>query len=102
MRIEEFRREHDLLRGTASSLYAEQLTAVNQQLASARAAQAEATAQLDQMTDGAADAPVTLQSRAINDIKQEITRVKSNPWLSQAFISLTMRHLSHFGDRRRL
>jgi capsular exopolysaccharide synthesis family protein len=77
-RIAAFQRQHDLMRGETSSLDAEQLTLADRELASARAAQSEAAAQLAQVTGGAAEnAPVTLQNRAINDVKQELSRVAS-------------------------
>ncbi len=77
-RIAAFHRQHDLMRGETSSLDAEQLTLADRELASARSAQSEAAAQLAQLTGGAAaNAPATLQNRAINDIKQELSRVAS-------------------------
>jgi capsular exopolysaccharide synthesis family protein len=76
-RIGAFHRQHDLMRGETSSLDAEQLTLADRELASARAAQSEAAAQLNQLASGAADAPATLQSRTVNDIKQEISRVEA-------------------------
>jgi capsular exopolysaccharide synthesis family protein len=74
-RIEAFHREHDLMRGQTSSLAAEQLTLVDQELASARAAQSEAAAQIKELGGGAADAPATLQNHAVNDIKHELSMV---------------------------
>lgn len=76
-RIEAFHRQHDLMRGQTSSLAAEQLTLVDQELANARAAQSEAAAQLRELNRGAADAPATLQNHAINDIKHELATVAS-------------------------
>jgi len=77
-RIVAFYRQHDLMRGETSSLDAEQLTLADRELASAHAAQSEAAAQLAQLTGGAAEnAPAALQNRAINDIKQELSRVAS-------------------------
>ena len=75
--IESFHRQHELMRGETASLDAEQLTLADRELASARAAQAEAAAQLEQLASGAADAPAILQNRAINDIKQELSRLTS-------------------------
>jgi capsular exopolysaccharide synthesis family protein len=77
-RVTTFQRQHDLMRGETSSLDAEQLSLAGRELASARAAQSEAAGQLAQLTGGAAaDAPATLQNRAINDIKQELSRLAS-------------------------
>jgi capsular exopolysaccharide synthesis family protein len=76
-RIVAFHRKHDIVRGETSSLDAEQLSLTDRELASARTAQADATAQLNQLASGTADAPATLQNRHVNDIKQEISRVNS-------------------------
>ena len=70
-----FHRQHDLVRGETSSLAAERLTLVDQELASARAARSEAAAQLGEMQRGATDAPATLQNHAVNDIKHELSTV---------------------------
>jgi succinoglycan biosynthesis transport protein ExoP len=76
-RIEAFHRQHDLLRSASSSLAAEQLALVDQQLANARAAQSDAAAQLGELVRSPADAPSTLQNNAINDIKHDISMVAS-------------------------
>lgn len=73
--IEAFHRQHDLMQGETSSLAAEQLTLVDQELAQAHAAHSKAAAQLNGLKANTADAPATLQNRAINDIKQELAHV---------------------------
>jgi capsular exopolysaccharide synthesis family protein len=76
-RIEAFRRQHDLMRGEASSLAGEQLTLIDQGFANAQAARSEAAAQLRELESGTADAPATLQNHTISDIKHELSLVAS-------------------------
>ena len=74
--IDRFRRENGLINGEVASFSAEQLTAVGQEIAAARSAQAQAAAKLDELKDSPADTPDVLNSRSISDIKQAVSAVE--------------------------
>ena len=73
--IENFRRDHGLVRGQVASISSERLTEVSQLLATAEAAEAAAQGRLDQLRSGAADARQALESRTIADLKQQLSVV---------------------------
>ena len=73
--IENFRRDHGLVRGQVASISSERLTEVSQQLATAEAAEAAAQGRLDQLRSGASDARQALESRTVADLKQQLSAV---------------------------
>jgi succinoglycan biosynthesis transport protein ExoP len=73
--IENFRRDHGLVRGQVASISSERLTEVSQLLATAEAAEAAAQGRLDQLRSGASDARQALDSRTIADLKQQLSVV---------------------------
>ncbi len=76
--IENFRRDHGLVRGQVASISSERLTEVSQQLAAAEAEEAAAQGRLDQLRSGAANARQTLESRTIADLKQQLSVVSGD------------------------
>ncbi|MDC7787137.1 polysaccharide biosynthesis tyrosine autokinase [Rhodoplanes sp. TEM] len=94
--IQEFRRAKGLMRGAAAPISSERLTSINQQLATAEAARAEAAARLREIkasqARGAADAPSVLSSRSVADLKQQLTTVTGQ--LANMAFTLGERHPS--------
>ena len=72
--IETYRSEHGIVRGQSASISSERLSSLSQQLAAAQAAQAQATARMDQFSAGG-DAQEVLSSRTIADLKQMASQV---------------------------
>lgn len=74
-RIQDFRRDRGLVRGSTAPIASERLTSISQQLAVAEAARADARARLREISAdqerGSADSPAVLSSRAIGDLKQQ-------------------------------
>jgi succinoglycan biosynthesis transport protein ExoP len=80
-RIQAFRRNKGLARGSVAPISSERLTSISQQLAVAEAARSEAAARLQEIkadqSRGASDAPSVLSSRAVADLKQQLTIVSA-------------------------
>ncbi|CAN5266127.1 hypothetical protein BH11PSE4_BH11PSE4_40130 [soil metagenome] len=80
-RIQAFRRNKGLARGSVAPISSERLTSISQQLAVAEAARSEAAARLQEIkanqSRGAIDAPSVLASRAVADLKQQLTIVSA-------------------------
>lgn len=94
--IQEFRRARGLMRGATAPISSERLTSINQQLAAAEAARAEAAARLREIeasqARGTADAPAVLASRSVADLKQQITLISGQ--LANTAFTLGDRHPS--------
>ena len=79
LRIQAFRRLKGLVRGANGPISSERLTTVSQQLLAAETARADALARLNEIKANggrnAGDAPAVLASRAVGDIKQQLTLV---------------------------
>ncbi|MFD2183540.1 GumC family protein [Rhodoplanes azumiensis] len=94
--IMEFRRAKGLMRGAAAPISSERLTSINQQLAAAEAARADAAARLKEIrasqARGTADAPAVLASRSVADLKQQLTTVSGQ--LASMAVTLGDRHPS--------
>lgn len=94
--IMEFRRAKGLMRGAAAPISSERLTSINQQLAAAEAARADAAARLKEIktsqSRGTADAPAVLASRSVADLKQQLTTVTGQ--LASMAVTLGDRHPS--------
>jgi succinoglycan biosynthesis transport protein ExoP len=75
-KIEAFRAEKGLTRGTYAPITSERLTSIGQQLSAAETARSNATARLREIkadqTTGTSNAPAVLSSRAVADLKQQI------------------------------
>jgi succinoglycan biosynthesis transport protein ExoP len=93
-RIQAYRREKGLMRGTYAPITSERLTSISQQLSAAEAARSEAAARLQEIkTDqarGSADSPSVLASRSVADLKQQIST--STAQLAMASESLGPMH----------
>lgn len=80
-KIQAFRRNKGLARGSVAPISSERLTSISQQLAVAEAARANAAARLQEIkadrSRGASDAPSVLSSRAVADLKQQLTVVSA-------------------------
>ena len=76
--IENFKRDHGLVRGQTASIASERLTQVSQQLAAAQAAKSDIEAKLQQIRNGASDVRATLESRTIGDLKMKLSEVGVN------------------------
>ncbi len=76
-KIQEFRADRGLARGSAAPISSERLTSIGQQLSAAETAQAAAAARLEEVRvdqrNGTANAPAVLASRAVADLKQQLT-----------------------------
>jgi capsular exopolysaccharide synthesis family protein len=76
-RIQAFRREKGLMRGANAPITSEQLTAISQQLSAAEVARADAAARLREIEadrqGGTINAPAVLASRAVADLKQQLS-----------------------------
>jgi len=72
-KIQAFRRDKGLTRGTYAPISSERLTSMSQQLSAAEAARAEAAARLKEIATDPANAPVVLASRTIADLKLQIS-----------------------------
>lgn len=80
-KIQAFRRNKGLARGATAPISSERLTSISQQLSVAEAARADAAARLQEIkanqSRGASDAPAVLSSRAVADLKQQLTAVSA-------------------------
>ncbi|KQT79648.1 lipopolysaccharide biosynthesis protein [Methylobacterium sp. Leaf465] len=80
-RIQAFRRRKGLVKGATGPISAERLTGISQQLAAAEAAKADAAARLKEIEAdrrrGSDSAPAVLASRAVGDLKQQISGVSA-------------------------
>ncbi|UZE50804.1 polysaccharide biosynthesis tyrosine autokinase [Rhodopseudomonas sp. P2A-2r] len=80
-KIQAFRRNKGLARGATAPISSERLTSISQQLSVAEAARADAAARLQEIkanqSRGASDAPSVLSSRAVADLKQQLTVVSA-------------------------
>jgi uncharacterized protein involved in exopolysaccharide biosynthesis/Mrp family chromosome partitioning ATPase len=78
-KIQAFRRNKGLMRGANAPISSERLTSISQQLSVAEAARAEAAARLQEIKEarGSSDAPAVLSSRAIADLKQQLTVIST-------------------------
>lgn len=78
-KIQAFRRNKGLMRGSLAPISSERLTNISQQLSVAETARAEAAARLQEIKSnqsrGASDAPSVLSNRSIADLKQQLTVV---------------------------
>jgi uncharacterized protein involved in exopolysaccharide biosynthesis/Mrp family chromosome partitioning ATPase len=76
-KIQAFRRNKGLMRGSLAPISSERLTNISQQLSVAETARAEAAARLQEIKSnqsrGASDAPSVLSNRSIADLKQQLT-----------------------------
>lgn len=76
-KIQAFRRTKGLMRGAQAPISSERLTSIGQQLSSAEAARAEAAARLQEIhadqARGSSNSPAVLASRAVGDLKQQLT-----------------------------
>ncbi|RAI38844.1 GumC family protein [Rhodoplanes roseus] len=94
--IQEFRRAKGLMRGATAPISSERLSSINQQLAAAEAARAEAAARLREVkasqARGTADAPSVLASRSVADLKQQLTLVTGQ--LASTAFTLGAKHPS--------
>jgi succinoglycan biosynthesis transport protein ExoP len=80
-KIQSFRRTKGLMRGANAPISSERLTSIGQQLSVAEAARAEAAARLQEIKSeqfrNSRDAPSVLSSRAIADLKQQLTVISA-------------------------
>jgi len=78
-KIQAFRRNKGLMRGANAPISSERLTSISQQLSVAEAARAEAAARLQEIKEarGSSNAPAVLSSRAIADLKQQLTVISA-------------------------
>jgi succinoglycan biosynthesis transport protein ExoP len=95
-KIQAFRRAKGLMRGQIAPITAERLTSGSQQLTAAETARAEAAARLREIqadqAHGSADAPAVLTSRAVADLKQQMTSLSAQ--LASAAFVLGPKHPS--------
>ncbi|WP_157516562.1 polysaccharide biosynthesis tyrosine autokinase [Methylosinus sp. LW3] len=93
-KIQEYKRKKGLARGTNALIDSERLTSLTQQLSTAEATRAEASARLKEITankgKGLADSPAVLASRSVSDLKQQITMIEIR--LASARTTLGDRH----------
>jgi len=101
-KIQVFRSEKGLTRGTYAPITSERLTSIGQQLSAAETARANAAARLREIKDdqagGASNAPAALASRPIADLKLQIATATAE--LGNASVTLgpnhpTLRSLQH-------
>ena len=76
--VESYRSEHGIVRGQNASISSERLSSLNQQLAVAEAAEADAQARLAQFSSSGSDAQEVLTSRTIADLKQLSSQLGSH------------------------
>lgn len=77
-KIQAFRRNKGLMRGSLAPISSERLTSISQQLSTAEAARADALARLQEIKTNqtrAVDSPSVLSNRSIADLKQQLTVV---------------------------
>ena len=95
-KIQTFRRTKGLMRGANAPISSERLTSIGQQLSAAEAARADAAARLQEIKSeqfgGSRDAPSVLSSRAIADLKQQLTVISAQ--LASSAIVLGPKHPS--------
>ncbi len=98
-KIQDFRRTKGLMRGATAPINSERLTSISQQLSAAEAARADADAKLQEIradqARGSSDAPAVLASRAVADLKQQLTTLAGQ--LAQASVSLGPKHPTLLG-----
>ncbi|BBU62164.1 LPS biosynthesis protein [Methylosinus sp. C49] len=79
-KIQEYKRKKGLARGTNALIDSERLTSLTQQLSTAEATRAEASARLREISankgKGLADSPAVLASRSVSDLKQQLTMIE--------------------------
>ncbi|KQP77668.1 lipopolysaccharide biosynthesis protein [Methylobacterium sp. Leaf113] len=80
-RIQAFRRRKGLVKGATGPISAERLTGISQQLAAAEGSKADAAARLKEIEAdrrrGSDSAPAVLASRAVGDLKQQLSGVSA-------------------------
>jgi uncharacterized protein involved in exopolysaccharide biosynthesis/Mrp family chromosome partitioning ATPase len=94
-KIQAFRRNKGLMRGSLAPISSERLTSISQQLSTAETARADALARLQEIKANqarAVDSPSVLSNRSIADLKQQLTVVTAQ-FASQANV-LGPRHPS--------
>jgi succinoglycan biosynthesis transport protein ExoP len=77
-KIQAFRRNKGLMRGSLAPISSERLTSISQQLSTAETARADALARLQEIKANqarAVDSPSVLSNRSIADLKQQLTIV---------------------------
>jgi uncharacterized protein involved in exopolysaccharide biosynthesis/Mrp family chromosome partitioning ATPase len=77
-KIQAFRRNKGLMRGSLAPISSERLSSISQQLSTAETARADALARLQEIKTNqarAADSPSVLSNRSIADLKQQLTVV---------------------------
>ncbi|SFL72728.1 Uncharacterized protein involved in exopolysaccharide biosynthesis [Bradyrhizobium sp. NFR13] len=77
-KIQAFRRNKGLMRGSLAPISSERLTSISQQLSTAETARADALARLQEIKTNqarAVDSPSVLSNRSIADLKQQLTVV---------------------------
>jgi len=89
-KIQTFRTQKGLMRGANAPINSERLTSTSQQLATAEAARAEAAARLQEIkagqSRGSSEASAVLSSRAIADLKQQMTAVNGQLILASSVL----------------
>lgn len=79
-KIQAFRRNKGLMRGSLGPISSERLTSISQQLSTAETARADALARLQEIKANqarASDSPSVLSNRSIADLKQQLTVVSA-------------------------
>jgi uncharacterized protein involved in exopolysaccharide biosynthesis/Mrp family chromosome partitioning ATPase len=80
-KIQAYRRSKGLARGQTAIFDSERLTGITQQLAAAERARAEAAARLEEIASnkgrGRAHSPAVMASRAVSDLKQQLTAIEA-------------------------
>ena len=103
-KIQAYRSAKGLMRGANAPINSERLTSTSQQLAAAEAVRAEAAAKLDEIradqNRGSSNASAVLASRAISDLKQQITAVSGQ--LNIASTVFGPKHPSYIALKREL
>jgi uncharacterized protein involved in exopolysaccharide biosynthesis/Mrp family chromosome partitioning ATPase len=78
-KIQEYRRNKGLVRGTNAPIGSERLTSISQQLSAAEGALADAESRLREINadraNGTANSPTVLASRTVADLKQQLTTI---------------------------
>lgn len=90
MQVEDYRRDHGLIRGQTASIASERLSSLSQQLAAGQAAYAQAVARRQQFAAGGDQVREVLDSRSVSDLKQQAAM------LDARYAELARRYGEHY------
>lgn len=98
LQLQQYRRDHGLIRGQFAPISSEEMTATAQQLALAQASQAQAAARLKESTGRSANTRAVLDSHTVEILKQQLSMVTAQ--LANASQSFGTSHPAYIALQR--